>query len=79
MSKGYSGLFSGTRGSFAAVPGEAVFKSYVFTAQGNKDYTYFKNIARRTDVDANGIYDVVAHGAPNKIQIEHNGVNMLLS
>lgn len=78
MSKGYSGLFSGTKGAMLAVPGEAVFESYVLTPQGVKDYSYFKNIAKRSDVDANGIYDVVAHGLPDKIQIEHNGVNMLI-
>ena len=78
MSKGYRGLFSGTKGDMLAVTGEAVFESFVLTAQGAKDYTYFKNIARRTDIDANGIYDVVAHGASNRIQIEHNGINMYI-
>ena len=78
MSKGYSGLFSGTKGAMLAVPGEAAVESYVLTAQGAKDYTYFQNIARRADVDANGIYDVVAHGASNRIQIEHNGINMYI-
>ncbi len=78
MSKGYSGLFGGTKGALVAVPGDAVFKSYALTSRGTKDYTYFRNIARRNDIDANGIYDVVAHGLPSKIQIEHNGVNMLI-
>lgn len=43
MSKGYSGLFNGTKGAMLAVPGEAVFESYVLTPQGVKDYSYFRN------------------------------------
>ena len=76
MSKGNSHLFSETKGSQLAAPGETVFESYALTSNGIKDYTYFKNISNRKDVDVNGVYDVVAHGAPNMIQIEHNGVNM---
>jgi len=31
---------------------------------------FFNNISKRSDVDPNGYFDVVAHGSPNKIQIE---------
>ena len=41
------------------------------------DDRFFKYIQNRTDVDANGYYDVIAHGTPNGIQITHNGQYMI--
>ena len=67
MSKGTSYLFTEAKRSQLAAPGETVFESYSLTSNGIKDYTYFKNISNRKDVDINGVYDVVAHGAPNMI------------
>ena len=64
MSKGYSGLFSGTKGSRVAF--------------GSTDYmkptdNFSKFIKRRTDIDANGFYDIIAHGNAMSIEIQHNG------
>lgn len=64
MSKGYSGLFSGTKGSRVAF--------------GSTDYmkptdNFSKFIKRRTDIDANGFYDIIAHGNAISIEIQHNG------
>ena len=39
---------------------------------------FVSNISRRTDVDANGYFDVIAHGTPNGIQITHNGKHMIV-
>ena len=39
---------------------------------------FVKNISHRTDVDVNGYFDVIAHGAPNGIQITHNGQHMIV-
>lgn len=39
---------------------------------------FVSNISRRTDVDANGYFDVIAHGTPNGIQITHNGQHMIV-
>ena len=82
-----SGLASGTSGSpqltldnaelankamenEAAVVGESVFKT--------PDYKYFDYISRRKDVDPDGKYDIVAHGAPTKVQIDINGKTVLV-
>lgn len=78
MSKGYSGLFEGTKGALLAIPGDIVFKSYALNDDNAKDYTYFKNIGKRNDIDKDGVFDVVAHGSTNKIQIEYNDVNILI-
>jgi uncharacterized Zn-binding protein involved in type VI secretion len=32
--------------------------------------TFFRNASKRTDVDPNGYFDVIAHGSPNKIQVQ---------
>ena len=64
MGSGRSGLYSGTHGS-SAVPGSAYYT-------GSND-TYSKFIQKRKDVDANGFYDVIAHGTTKTIQIQHNG------
>ena len=39
---------------------------------------FVSNISRRVDVDANGYFDVIAHGTPNGIQITHNGQHMIV-
>ncbi len=64
MSKGYSGMFSGTKGSRVAF--------------GSTDYMkptddFSRYIKRRKDADANGFYDIIAHGNPISIEIQHNG------
>lgn len=67
MSKGYSGLFKGTHGTYLAA-GSAYFMD-------SKDQ-FSINIKRRKDVDANGFYDVIAHGTPTTIEINHNGAKI---
>ena len=62
MGAGYHGGFGNTYG---AVAGDAVFES--------EPTQYFSNIAKRADIDRNGVYDVVAHGGQAVIQIESNG------
>lgn len=64
MGTGYHGGFGKTRGN-KPIPGNATFKS--------KDYRYFDYIKNRKDVDVNGVFDIVAHGSTNHIQIEHQG------
>ena len=34
---------------------------------------FFSNIAKRGDIDKNGVYDVVAHGGAAIIQVTHDG------
>lgn len=70
MSKGFSGLFSGTRGHQVAF--------------GSTDYmkptdNFSKYIKRRNDVDANGFYDIIAHGNPTSIEIQHNGRSITIN
>lgn len=60
--KGKSSLFT-YRHKFAS--GDITLRS------GKQDY--FDYISRRKDVDVNGTLDIVAHGSPNSIQIQHNG------
>ena len=67
MGAGYHGGFGNTYG---AVAGDAVYKS--------EPLTYFEFISKRPLKDAGGLYDVVAHGESNAIQIEHNGTTMTL-
>ncbi len=68
MSKGYSSMFYGTNMA-KAVAGEIVLKS--------PNYKYFDNISKRKDIDPGGVFDVVAHGMANSVQIEVNGVSVL--
>ncbi|MBO7249440.1 MAG: hypothetical protein J6U88_05115 [Bacteroidales bacterium] len=42
------------------------------------DDAFVSNISRRIDVDANGYFDVIAHGTPNSIQITHNEQHMMV-
>ena len=64
MSKGYSGMFSGTKGSRIAFGSTDYMKS-------NDNFSIFIN--KRKDIDVNGFYDVIAHGSPVSIQIQHKG------
>ena len=57
-------MFSGTKGSRVAF--------------GSTDYMkptddFSRYIKRRKDADANGFYDIIAHGNPISIEIQHNG------
>lgn len=70
MSKGLSGLFSGTAGDRAAA-GSANLMS--------PEDNFLRYIRKRKDVDANGYYDVIAHGTPNTIIVAHNGRNVEVS
>ena len=42
------------------------------------DDAFVSRISRRTDVDPNGYFDIVAHGTSNSIQITHNGEHILV-
>ena len=64
MSKGYSGMFSGTKG------GRVAFGSVDYMKPTDDFSRYIK---RRKDIDANGFYDIIAHGNPVSIEIQHNG------
>lgn len=64
LGTGKSGRYSGTYGSHAA-PG-----SIDYMAPGDPFSKYIKN---RTDIDTNGFHDVIAHGTPGTVLVEHNG------
>ena len=68
MGAGYHGGFGATKGYFVGKPsaGEIVFES--------EDMNYIINIAKRKDVDPDGLYDVVGHGTSQKIKFG-NGKN----
>lgn len=70
MSKGLSGLFSGTRGQRAAA-GSANYT--------DPDDEFGRNIKKRRDVDPGGFFDVIAHGSPSSIKIYHNGKELYIS
>ncbi len=62
MGGGYHGGFGATQGNNPNLPiaGEIIFHS--------EKYQFFINIANRTDIDPNGMYDVVAHGSSTRIK-----------
>ena len=64
MGTGKSGRYSGTKGSLPS-PGSIDYMS--------PDDSFSKYISNRKDIDVNGFHDVIAHGTPNSIMIEHNG------
>lgn len=68
MGAGVHGGFGNTKGFKDVVAGDAVF------ASGEK--LYFSYISKRKDIDADGKYDVVAHGNKKSIQVEHNNKNI---
>ena len=63
MSKGYSGLFQGTKGYRNA------FGSTDYMKPGDNFSQFIK---RRKDVDVNGFYDIIAHGNAVSIEIQHD-------
>ena len=67
MGSGNKGLYSGTYGS-KAVPGSTDYME--------PDDSFSKYIKNRKDIDSNGFYDIIAHGSPTTIQIQHNGVTI---
>lgn len=72
MGSGRSGLYSGANASgLVPAAGELVLRS--------KDYRYFDNISRRSDIDPHGRFDIVGHGSPVSIQVEINGVQRQLN
>ncbi|WP_417118842.1 hypothetical protein [Olsenella phocaeensis] len=83
MAKGSSNRFHGTRGNpqqLLDAPGSI---AVIVAAAGDVTYmdsndNFAKFIARRRDVDANGTFDVIAHGSPTSIEITHNGSKMLI-
>lgn len=69
MGSGKSGLYSGTHGSLA-VPGSTDYMS--------PDDTFSKYIRNRKDIDIDGYYDIIAHGNPTSIQIQHHGNTIMI-
>ena len=83
MSKGRSGVFDGTRGNpqRPLIPNGGIVQ--IFEVPGDVNYMdpnddFARLIGRRRDVDANGAFDVIAHGTPTSIEITHNGSKMLI-
>lgn len=70
MGSGRSGLYSGTAGSHAFVPGDASFM--------DKSDSFVRFIAKRKDVDPKGTFDLIAHGTPDGIEITHNGNKIIV-
>lgn len=70
MSKGLSGLFFGTMGAQAAAGSSLLM---------DPSDDFIRYITNRRDVDANGYYDVIAHGSPDSILVFHNGENIRVS
>ena len=69
MGSGNKGLYSGAYSG--SVPGSA----YYMKPSDN----FSKYIKRRKDKDANGFYDIIAHGGSNRIEIFTNGKTLLIS
>lgn len=67
MGSGKKGLYSGAY-TGGVYPGSANYMK--------ADDPFRKFIQKRKDVDANGYYDIIAHGTPNSITIEHNGISI---
>jgi len=64
MGSGSKGLYS-MRAYLQAVPGSTSFMP--------EDDRFLKYIQKRSDVDTDGYYDIIAHGSSRTIMIEHNG------
>ena len=64
MGSGTKGLYK-MRAYMLAVPGS--------TSYMPEDDRFFKYIRKRSDVDSDGYYDIIAHGSSKTIMIEHNG------
>lgn len=67
MGSGNRGLYSGAVTSVVSVG------SIDYMSPGD---TFSQNIKRRKDIDANGFYDLIAHGTSKTILIEHNGAQV---
>lgn len=70
MGTGNSGRYSGTYGSHA-FPGSIDYMT--------EDDDFSIHIQKRKDIDVNGFHDVIAHGFPNVIRLEHNGEKIDIS
>lgn len=70
MSKGYSGLFYGTKGS------QVAFGSTDYMKPTDNFSRFIKN---RKDIDVNGFYDIIAHGNPISIEVQHNGKSITIN
>ena len=70
MGSGYSGLYTGTKG-YNTVPGSIDYM--------DKNDSFSKFIKNRKDIDSNGFYDIIAHGSPISIQVNHNGKNIKIN
>lgn len=64
MGSGRSGLYSGTHGSLAVPDSTDYMKP---------NDTFSQYIRRRKDIDTAGFYDIIAHGSPVSIKVQHNG------
>lgn len=74
----YSGLTSGVKGQTSIENFELLEKLKSQAAPGNisymkEDERFNVNISKRSDIDPNGIFDVIAHGNANVIEINVNG------
>lgn len=70
MGSGRSGLYSG------AVPRGLVAGSIDYMTPGDP---FSEGIKKRRDVDAKGFFDLIAHGSPKTMLIEHNGTQVEIS
>ena len=70
MGSGVSGLYNGAS-VIRPFPGSADF-----TEKGDQ---YSENIRKRKDVDVNGAYDVIAHGRPDFIKVDYNGISVKIN
>ena len=68
---------SGTRDATAltAAANDAAAGPVTFMKNGDR---FLKNAANRAEIDPNGSFDVIAHGLPNKIQIQTSNGAMLV-
>lgn len=84
MSKGNSSRFNGTRGN----PQLVLRLDHTMDGGGYSagDVSYMDSkdrfaifIRHRSDIDAGGAFDVVAHGSPMLIEVMHNGSSVLVN
>ena len=63
---------SGIHGGFGQTKGRSAMGSADISFMNNKD-DFMTNIRKRKDIDPDGKFDLIAHGTPDSIEIEHNG------
>ena len=68
--KGKSTLFSGKPRNYA-------IGDISFMGKGNRA-TFAKYVENRSDIDPNGMFDVIAHGSWNKIEVVSSGKSILI-